>query len=125
VWMDDPEAGVSVRDANGKWILYGFAVDQFKTLELEILRVASYHLEVYAAQVHAGSSNSIGRRQAPRRPPWIPFRWSTSSQFSRTFGNAKRSIAPPGIRPCWRTITPTVTPPAGACPTFGVDVAPK
>lgn len=60
-WVEDVEAGVAVRAGpDGRWLLHGAAVGRFRALEAELLRVATYHLEAYAAQVRSGGG---GRRE--------------------------------------------------------------
>ncbi|KAG2448660.1 hypothetical protein HYH02_006017 [Chlamydomonas schloesseri] len=55
-WVEDVEAGVAVRAGpDGRWLLYGAAVGRFHALEGELLRVATYHLEAYAAQAHTAA----------------------------------------------------------------------
>ncbi|KAG2497986.1 hypothetical protein HYH03_004245 [Edaphochlamys debaryana] len=67
-WLEDPEAGVSVRDPNGRWILYGAAVDRFRALEAELLRVATFHLEAYAAQLSAANTTAAAAHRRGASP---------------------------------------------------------
>lgn len=45
-----------------RWVVYRSALTLFNDVQSELLRVATYHLEAYAAQLHAaGRGEELGK----------------------------------------------------------------
>eukprot|EP00798_Chlamydomonas_sp_ICE-L_P018323 gene18323-24785_t len=79
VWCDDQEAGVAVRQKEGKWVLYRQSIDMFRNLEEELLRVGTHYLEQYCGQLHM-----VGKEEEEQeidRATILEDLWSFESQF--------------------------------------------